>query len=287
MELGLILAAGVALIKGFQSIYQRKNALETDEFVTAFSSRIFGVPVLLAALLYTGLPELGANFFLLAIPQSLVIAFTSIIIAKAYKESDASRVTPMYAISPVLVLVTSFMILGETPSLLGTAGVLLIAFGAYTLKINRSDSLLDPVKKLWEERGVQLILVVVLIYSVTANTDKIGVNMSSPVMWPLTIYTLSSLFMLPVMISRSGEWRKKVAKEWKPLAFLGGMGGISIILQMTAVKLTLVSYVISIKRLSIPLTVILSYFMLQEKQDATKRIIASTLMAAGALLIYF
>ena len=287
MELGLILAAGVALIKGFQSIYQRKNALETDEFVTAFSSRIFGVPILLAALLYSGLPELGANFFLLAIPQSLVIAFTSIIIAKAYKESDASIVTPMYAVSPVLVLATSFMILGETPSLLGAAGVLLIAFGAYTLKINRKDSLLDPIRKLWEERGVQLILVVVLIYSVTANTDKIGVNMSSPVMWPLTIYTLSSLFMLPVMISKSGDWRKKVKTEWKPLALLGSMGGIAIILQMTAVKLTLVSYVVSIKRLSIPLTVILSYFMLQEKQDTAKRIMASTLMAAGALLIYF
>lgn len=283
----MILAAGVALIKGFQSIYQRRNALETDEFVTAFSSRIFGVPVLLAALLYAGLPELGANFFLLAIPQSLVIAFTSIIIAKAYKESDASIVTPMYAISPVLVLATSFIILGETPSLLGAAGVFMIAFGAYTLKISREDSLLDPVRKLWDERGVQLILVVVLIYSVTANTDKIGVNMSSPVMWPLTIYTLSSLFMLPVMISRSGEWKKKVSREWKPLALLGSMGGIAIILQMTAVKLTLVSYVISIKRLSIPLTVILSYFMLQEKQDTAKRIIASTLMAAGALLIYF
>lgn len=286
MELGLVLAAGVALIKGLQSIYQRKNALGTDEFVTAFSSRIFGVPILLAAILYTGLPELGENFFLLAIPQSLVIAFTSVMIAKAYKESDASIVTPMYAISPILVLGTSFMILGETPSLLGAAGVVLIALGAYTLKVERTDTILEPLKKLWEERGVQLIMVVILIYSVTANTDKIGVNMSSPVMWPLTIYTLSSLFMLPVMMKKSGDWRGKVRKEWKPLALLGGLGGVSIIMQMTAIKLTLVSYVISIKRLSIPLTVILSYFLLKEKESFKQRIIGSMIMAIGALLIY-
>ena len=286
METGLILAAGVALIKGLQSVYQRKNALGTDEFVTAFSSRIFGVPILLSAILYTGLPELGARFFLLAIPQSLVIAFTSILIAKAYKESDASIVTPMYAISPILVLGTSFFILGETPSLLGGAGVLLIALGAYFLKINRTDTILEPIKKLWEERGVQLIMVVVLIYSVTANTDKIGVNMSSPVMWPLTIYTFSSLFMLPVMMKKSGEWKKKIATEWKPLALLGGLGGISIILQMTAFKLTLVSYVVSIKRLSIPLTVILSYFLLREKEGFKQRIAGSIIMAVGALLIY-
>jgi drug/metabolite transporter (DMT)-like permease len=115
METGLILAFGVAIIKGFQSIYQRKNALETDEFVTAWSSRVFGIPVLLAAMMYTGLPEVTLSFFLLVVPQSLVIALTSILIAKAYKESDASIVTPMFAISPMLVLGTSFLILGETP----------------------------------------------------------------------------------------------------------------------------------------------------------------------------
>ena len=286
METGIFLALGVALIKGFQSIYQRKNALGTDEFVTAFSSRVFGLPVLLAAILYTGIPELGANFFLLAVPQSLVIALTSILIAKAYKKSDASIVTPMYAISPMLVLVTSFLILGETPSLLGTAGVILIAVGAYVLKAEKTDSVLQPLKKLWEERGVQLILVVVLIYSVTANTDKIGVNMSSPIMWPLTIYTLSSLFMLPVMMRKSDGWTEKVRTEWKPLALLGVLGGTAIILQMTAIKLTLVSYVISIKRLSIPLTVMLSYALLGETESFQQRIAGSILMAAGAVLIY-
>ncbi|EGQ42806.1 MAG: hypothetical protein J07AB43_07940 [Candidatus Nanosalina sp. J07AB43] len=68
METGLILAFGVAIIKGVQSIYQRKNALETDEFVTAWSSRAFGVPVLLVALVYTGLPDVTLGFFLLVVP---------------------------------------------------------------------------------------------------------------------------------------------------------------------------------------------------------------------------
>lgn len=285
MEVGLILAFGVALIKGLQSVYQRKNALGTDEFVTAFSSRVFGLPVLLAALLYTGLPELGIKFFLLAVPQSLVIAFTSILIAKAYKESDTSIVTPMFAISPVLVMGTSFLMLGETPSLLGGFGVILIAFGAYTLKANKTDTLLDPIKKLWKERGVQLIMAVILIYSITANTDKIGVNMSSPIMWPLTVYTLSSLFMLPVMMKKSEGWMEKVKTEWKPLALLGVLGGTSIILQMTALKLTLVSYVVAIKRLSIPVAVIFSYLMLRETEGFYQRITGSVLMAAGVVLI--
>ena len=285
MELGILLAFMVAAIKGFQSIYQRKNALGTDEFVTAFSSRAFGIPILLFALLLYGIPELGLEFFIYAVPQSLAIAGASIIIAKAYKESDASIVTPMFSLSPILLLFTSFFMLGELPDLKGAMGIILITFGAYTLKIKDAKNILDPVKKLWEERGVQLILVVVLLYSVTANIDKIGVKASSPVMWPLTIYTLSSLFMLPVMIKRSPDWKTKVQKEWKPLAVLGGLGAITIILQMTAIEITLVSYFVAIKRLSIPLTVIFSYLLLNEKDSFRERITGSAIMVIGAILI--
>ncbi|NMI89204.1 EamA family transporter [Nanohaloarchaea archaeon] len=184
---------------------REKNALETDEFVTAWSSRVFGIPVLLAAMMYTGLSEVTLSFFLLVVPQSLVIALTSILIAKAYKESDASIVTPIFAISPMLVLGTSFLMLGETPSVLGAVGVSLVALGAYVLKSGFEGDLLEPLRRLWDERGVQIILIVILIYSITANLDKIGVNMSSPILWPLTVYTLSSLFMFPVMVRNSGD----------------------------------------------------------------------------------
>jgi uncharacterized membrane protein len=286
IELGLIFASLVAVTKGIQNIYQRKNALSTDEFITALSSRALGVPVLLVGIIYQGMPEIGLNFFLLTVPYSLVIAGTSVLIAKAFKESDASIVTPMYAISPLLVLFTSFIMLGESPNPTGIVGVLSIALGAYTLKAKGSNHLLDPFRKLWNERGVQIILIVILIYSVTANIDKIGVKMSSPVMYPLTTYTLSSLFMMPLMIKKSGNWKTKIRKDWKPLTILGVLGAIGIIFQMAALELTLVSYVISIKRLSIPIAVILSYIMLDEKSSFKERIAGSTLMMIGAVMVY-
>lgn len=285
MELGIVLASMVAAIKGFQSIYQRKNALGTDEFVTAFSSRAFGIPVLLFALVFYGIPDLGLKFFLLAVPQSLAIAAASILIGKAYKESDASIVTPMFALSPMLLLFTSFVMLGELPDLLGGSGVLLITFGAYTLKIKGAKSPLEPLKKLWEERGVQLIMIVILLYSVTANVDKMGVEISSPVMWPLMIYALSSLFMMPVMMKRSPEWKTKIKTEWKPLAILGGLGAITIILQMTAIEIMIVPYFVAIKRLSIPLTVVFSFLLLDEKESFRERILGSAIMVIGAILI--
>lgn len=285
VETGIILAMGVAVLKGVQSVYQRKNSLETDEFITAWSSRVFGIPVLLAALMYTGLPEIDPMYLFLLVPQSLVIAFTSILIAKAYKESEASIVTPMFALSPLLVVGTSFLILGETLSTAGVFGVLLIALGTYVLKLKDVETVLEPFKKLSEERGVQLIMVVILIYSITANTDKIGVNMTSPIIWPLSVYALSSVFMLPVMMRKSSDWKNQVKNSWKPLGLLGGLGGLSIILQMTAFEITPVTYVIAIKRFSIPITVLISYILLDEKDGFLQKLAGSIIMVAGAVLI--
>lgn len=285
IELGIVFASFVALLKGLQSVYQRKDAVDTDEFVTGWSSRVFGLPIILGAVALKGVPNLSPDFFLYAVPQAAVIAFTSIIIAKAFKESDASIVTPMFALSPMLVVGTSFLMLNEVPSLLGLAGVACITLGAYVLKIEESTHVLDPFRKLWEERGVQLIIVVILIYSVTANIDKLGVQASSPVFWALTVYSLSSLFMFPVMVWRSDSWRGKLEKDWRPLAFLGLLGGASTVFQMMAIEITLVSYVIAIKRLSIPIAVVLSMFMLKEKDSFRERMEGSVLMVIGAILI--
>jgi uncharacterized membrane protein len=286
IELGLILAFLVALMTGLKSVYQRVNAVETDEFVTAWASRFFGIPLLLAGIAWKGIPELSMKYWLLAIPYAFVVACASILIAKAFKASDASIVTPMFAISPILVLFTSFFMLGETPNPSGTIGVLIIAVGAYSLKAQEANHLLEPFKKLWEEKGVQIILAVILLYSVTANIDKIAVNMSSPIMWPLTTYTISSIIMLPIMMKKSSNWKNEIKTDLKPLLLLGGLSGAAIILQMAAIKLTLVSYVVSIKRLSIPITVILSYIILNEKEDFKHRITGATIMIIGALLIY-
>lgn len=87
------------------------------------------------------------------------------------------------------------------------------------------------------------------------------------------------------MMKKSGDWQSKIRTDWKSLGILGVLGGVSIILQMTAFKLTMVSYVIAIKRLSIPITIIFSFFMLNERDSFRERIAGSVLMIIGALLI--
>lgn len=281
--IGVLLAFGAAISKGVQSVYQKRSVTETDEFVTAWSSRFFGIPLLALAVAVNGVPAIESIYVAMLGLGGAIITVTSILIAKAYKYTDVSLVDPIYAFSPALLLFTSPLILGDFPSRQGVIGVLLITAGAYFLKTG-GDNILDPIRNLFRERGVQLIFIVVVLYSISANFDKIGLQASSPVFWGFSIYAAASLLLFPVMARHSSGWRSRVRASWKPLATLGFLGSISIIFQMLAFSETLVPYVISIKRLSIPVAVVLGSVIFDE-ENLGGRLFGSAVMVVGAILI--
>lgn len=284
-ELGLFFAFLTALLKGFQSLFQKKSALETDEYITGWSSRLFGLLILIPVNIYLGIPNLQSSYFLYIIPVGITIAATSVMIAKAYKISDVSIISPMFATGPVLVLITSFLILGEKSGPLGILGVFLTSIGVYFLKKEGSIGLLEPFRKLSKDRGVQIILLVVVIYSVTANVDKLGLKASSPLFWALSVYIISSLFMFPLVVKKSQNWKGKLQSSWKPLTVLGILGGAYISFQMLAFELTLVAHVSSVKRLSI-LVAVVGGSIIFDESSLKERLTGSAFMIAGTILIY-
>lgn len=284
IELGLIFAGVTALAKGVQNVFQKRGVIDTDEFVTGWSSRFFALLILIPLVIYQGLPTITLDVILLVIIPGLAITATSVLIARAYRLSDISLVTPVFAFSPALLLLTSPVMIGEMPSPKGIAGVLMISFGAYFLKIDERKNLLEPFKAFLRDRGVQLAFIVILIYSITANIDKIGVEMSSPIFWALSTHLVSSFFLFPLMVEKTDNWISEVKSSWKDLLIIGLLGGVSIAFQMTAVKLTLVSYVIAIKRLSIPLAVVLGYLVFKE-ENIRGRLFGSLIIVLGAILI--
>ncbi len=283
-ELGLVLAVLTAALKGIQDLVQKHSAVATDEYVTGWSARFFGLLVLVPVNLYYGIPRIEPAYLYAIVPMGIAIAATSIMIARAYRLSDVSVVSPMFATGPMLTVITAFLILGEQPSLPAIAGVVLISVGAYLLKADGTADRLAPLRRLASDRGVQLIVLVVIIYSITATIDKIGLTASSPVFWALSTYTLSAVIMFPIMVRKTPDWREKLQTSWRPLLVLGLLGGCYIILQLTAIRLTLVANVIAIKRLSMLLAV-LGGVLVFEEGSIRQRLGAAAVMVTGVILI--
>ena len=99
---------------------------------------------------------------------------------KAIEKSDISKVMPMLSFTPLFLLVTSPVILGETIHLLGILGILFVVIGSYLLNLDLSkNSIFEPFKGLLREKGTRYMLIVSFLWSFSANFDKLSIQNSS------------------------------------------------------------------------------------------------------------
>jgi uncharacterized membrane protein len=144
--------------------------------------------------------------------------------------------------------------------------------------------LFAPFRALIKEKGPRLMLLVAFIWSITSNFDKIGVMNSSPMFWVAATGLFMAIVMLPVMLFKSKNSISNIKSGYKVLIPMGIFGVASSIFQMTAISMTLVAYVISIKRTSAIMSVLFGHFLFKEK-GLKERLIGVVIMVLGVVLI--
>lgn len=283
--LWVIFAFLTALFVSLMGVASKESLKDVDEYIVAWSLRFFALPFLIPLLAFIDIPSLNNQFFIALIANGSLNLIAFILYMKAIKYSDLSIAVPMIAFTPVFLLVTSPVIVGEFPNIFGILGVLLIVLGSYTLKLKKKgEGYLAPFKALLKERGPRYMLLVAFIWSITSNFDKLGVLNSSPVFWVISVNSFIAAAMLPVVFYRSKNKLKQIPQNLKSLLPVGFFNATSLVFQMTAISLALVSYVISIKRTSILFSVLFGFLIFKEK-DVTSRLLGSFIMFAGVLLI--
>jgi drug/metabolite transporter (DMT)-like permease len=193
----------------------------------------------------------------------------------------------MLAFTPLFLLVTSPIILGEFPRFLGIVGILLIVIGSYVLHIREGNKdLWEPFKCLMREKGSRYMLTVAVLYSFSANMDKIGVIHSSPIMWIFALHCIMSIALGGVMVWRVTHIRRQIKAAWPFLLAVGMCNGLALIFQMSAIKMTLLPYLIAVKRTSVIMTALFGFFLFKEK-GLKERLIGAVLMVLGVFMISF
>ena len=204
---------------------------------------------------------------------------------RALAAGDLSLTLPMLAFTPLFLLATSPLTVGEFPEPAGVCGIALVVAGAYVLNLRESRyGLLGPVRALLTNKGSRLMLFVAVIWSVGANFDKLGLQASSPPVWGAAVYTATALALFPGVAARTPDIRRQLASAPWPLIVAGFLEAVGLFCQMQALPLTQVSYVIAVKRLSIVFGVLLGAFVLREP-DLAHRLPGALLMVAGVFFI--
>ncbi len=271
----------------FDSTYYmliKKNIKNMNPYF--LSSGVFLVAsfVLLLTSYLNGFPEIGKDFYIAAIISIVLNIIAVYLYLKALETTDLSLAIPMISFTPVFLIITSTLILGEKPTILGIAGIILISVGAYVLNSKKSQDILEPIKSMFQNKGVIYMLIVSFLFSITSNYDKL-VLLNSDVFFSSGVVLLflgSGLFILG--LSNSKKDVKEIVINLKKLVFIGIVFSLIAITINKALEMQIVPYVISIKRLSILFSVLYGHFVFKE-ENIVMRFLGAFIMLLGSVLI--
>jgi len=249
---------------------------------------VAGLLALPAALLGGPRPDLSALLAALA-ATALVNGVAFWAYGRALRCGELSLVVPLTNLSPLVLLGTGWLLLGERPGPLALAGVLLLVAGA--LWLGRTD---DDPRGLWAAPGAAWMLLVALLWGLGAGIDKLGVRAAGTADWVAGLnLTVALPLLLPALVAGEGSpLAPATARSEAPrrralllllLAF-GVLGAVGMALQMEAVQRTAVVHVIAIKRLSTLLSAAAGGLWFGEARPWL-RLPAVALMLAGAVLV--
>ncbi len=281
----LILGIFTAFFEALKDVFSKQNLKKSDEYVVAWSLSFFSVIFLTPWVIYTGIPALNSQFWFSLLIGGSINAVTTLLYIKAIKVSDLSLTVPLVALTPLFMLLTSPLIVGEYPTFFDCIGILLIVAGSYLLNIKeKSQGYLAPFKALVNEPGPKLMLIVAFLWSITSNFDKIGVKNSSPIFWLFSIFGTMSVLLLPILLHKTPNPSRKIIKQLPMLAAMGFFNAVGVLCQMQALTLTLVVQVIAIKRTSVLMGVLFGHFIFKEK-DIQQRLLGAGIMILGVFFI--
>lgn len=279
------LAFLTAIFRSLADVFSKIGLQRADLYVVSWSIRAFSLPVLLPVLFFIEIPSVDLDFWMALIVGSGLNVLTTILYMQAIKDSDLSLTVPMVSFTPVFLLITSPLMLGEFPNLLGLLGVLFVVGGSYLLQIQKARiDPLGPFKALFREKGPRLMLLNAAIWSITANVDKHGIQHSSPFFWVVVTHTAITIGLLPIMLIRSSHRVHELRTQFGALFPIGLVTSIALICQMAALTMTLVVHVIAIKRISTVLSVIWGAALFKE-EGFGHRIGGVLIMLLGVFLI--
>jgi drug/metabolite transporter (DMT)-like permease len=200
---------------------------------------------------------------------------------RAFRLSDASLVAPLVLLTPVLMLVTSPIMVGEHVPPMGVFGVVFTVLGVGLLDAGQANGRRFNFAGFARDRGARAMIATAVIWSVTANLDKLGVKASTPLIWIATLTLIIAFCALLYWLA--GPRRAPHAKALRFAVGAGSAMALGNAAQMWALTILFTPYVIAIKRLSALFTVLASGVVL--KEDSGGRFLGAAVMLLGAAMI--
>lgn len=286
----LYLALLSAFFNALANIARRTHGSLAQPAELAWWTGLFSLPLGLGLLLTSDQPFWTSNDYIVPITAAAVLnAYSHVLLFRAYKFADASVVSPMSNLLPIALVVTSFLILGIAPSLVGLCGILLVVGGLYYSSVSGKHKLGHPLRQALKNKGSRAMLGWVLLMSVATVLTKMALDSASTeylMLYSLAFeFTLVSIYLLLRPQKHRVKHGEKVIRKWGwHIAAIAVFATLNVFFMFKAIHMVDPSYALSVKRLDVLITILLAGVFLKEKH-ILQRFKGSILALVGVVII--
>ncbi len=281
----LFFAIASAFFAGITAILAKIGVKKTDSTV---ATAIRTVVILLFSWLLVFLTGAQASLalvdgktLLFLILSGLSTGASWLFYFKALVNGDVNKVAPIDKSSTILTILLAFLLLGEPITLGKGAGIIVMGLGTWLMLERRGGEK--------REKGKSWLLYAVLsavFASLTAILGKVGITHIDSNLGT-AIRTIVVLFMAWAMVfvtRKQGEIRRIDRKSWLFICLSGVTTGLSWLCYYRALQDGQASIVVPIDKLSIVVTVALSWLFLKERLTK-KSFLGLILIVAGTFCL--
>lgn len=285
-----ILAILSAFFNSLGNVARRTHGSLAQPAELAWWCLLFSMPLGIGLVLISHQPlYVNTGFMVPAITGSAISCFASVLLFRAYKYGNASAVSPLTNLLPIALVITSFVILGTLPGLYGLAGIILVVGGIYYSSVSGKHKLSHPVRQLMRNKGSRSMLLWVVLVSVVVVLMSIALKSASAsfllLFMQVTEFVLLSGYLIGRPMSHRVKHGEKVLRKWGwHIAAISVFSTLSVFFQFQSMNLADASYVMSVKRLDVLMTVLLAGLFLHETH-ILKRFKGSLVAVVGVVII--
>jgi len=281
----LSLALFSALLFGVRRIYEKELTAVFGNFSLGFLLQVFSLVPMLALFLFFPLPE---NIFALSWQfwwPLLIIWFVlypvqTYFMYRSLREGELSRVAPINALLPVFNILTSYLLIGEEPTALGSVGIIAIVVATFLLLVEPRAGESFTLNK-----PVLFMIIGTALPALGSTFDKISLQAATPVFYSFmnSLGATVVLLILTFVFKQQGELARAKDSFWT-LCVLGLVLAAAFVAAMVSFSLENTSYVLAVRCAGFLLPVVWGIFFLREQLSARK-MLAVGLFSFGILFL--
>ena len=245
--------------------------------------------LLLPGLLLFPLGQPPTEFWLWMAVLAPLEILAMLLYMKAIRDHPLSLTLPYLAFTPVFIMVTGWLILGERVDGPGLAGVLLVMAGGWLLNVEHARpgdwlTWFAPLKAILYEPGSRMMLGVALIFSLTAVMGKRAMAHTTPEAFGAFYFVLIGAVTALLFSLREPHILVRILRRPAPAVTVGALTAVMVSTHFIALSMVQAAYMISVKRTSLLFGILYGAWLFHER-GLGMHLVAGALMVAGVYLI--